>query len=83
MLNFVNITKVLAGCLAFASFLTCKKCYFQKAACGDSFECDFFFLGFRSSSNVAEITEGDFVNVKRIKYVNVSLYATSQNTPAV
>lgn len=42
-----------------------------------------FFLGFRSSSNVAEITEGDFVNVKRIKYVNVSLYATSQNTPAV
>lgn len=82
MLHFVNITKVLAGCLAFASFLTCKKCYFQKVTCGDSFECD-FFLGFRSSSNVAEITDGDFVNVKRIKYVNVSLNATSQNTSAV
>lgn len=45
----------------------------RKAVSMGVHQCFGEVTGFRCSSNVAEITDGDFVDVKRIKYVNVQM----------
>lgn len=42
--------------------------YFQTRTHVDSLE----FLGFKCAANLAETTDGEVLNVQRIKYVNVS-----------
>lgn len=52
--------------------------YFQNRTQVDSLE----FLGFKCATNLAETTDGEILNLQRIKYVNVSSYAFSKHLRA-